>query len=164
MAGKKRKKQPKNLEPRIENRRARHDYHLSDALECGISLMGSEVKAIRHGTVSLAEAYVRLDDKTLELVLVNADIGLYPQAGVNQHAPRRPRKLLAHKREIKNLSGKVLAKGATIVPMAMYFKSGLIKLEIAIGLGKKQHDKRQDLKSHQAKRDMDRAMTRKVLR
>ncbi len=160
----KRKKQKTNYEPRIVNRRATHDYHISDKLECGVQLMGSEVKSIRNGTVTLVEAFVRLDEKRLELFLMNADIGLYPQGGVNQHDPRRPRKLLAHKKEIKNLVGKVSVKGTTLVPLAMYFKQGLIKLEIGVGTGKKQYDKRQDLKAKQTQRDIQRAMTRKVLK
>lgn len=160
----KRPKKKTDYEPRIVNRRATHDYHISDKLECGIKLMGSEVKAIRNGTISLAEAYVRVEDKTMELTLVGADIGLYPQAGVNQHAPRRPRRLLAHKKEISALWGKASAAGATIVPLAVYFKQGMIKIEIGVGVGKKQHDKRQDLKKKQADRDIRRAMTKKTIR
>ncbi len=163
MAGRKKKKQAVNAEPRILNRRVTHDYFLSDALECGISLMGSEVKAVRNGTVSLGESYVRIDD-AMQMVLINADIGLYPQAGVNQHDQRRPRRLLAHRREIAQLLGKSSVSGATLVPTCMYFKSGMIKIEVAVAIGKRQHDKRDDLKAKQAQRDIQRGMTRKTLR
>lgn len=157
-----RKKKQVNLSPRIVNRRASHDYHLSDRLEVGLSLRGSEVKSIRHGQVSLAEGYVSVDPRTERLMLFNVDIALYPQAGEHQHEPRRPRVLLAHRREIRSLLGKTMARGVTIVPLAIYFVRGRAKLEIAIGTGKKQHDKRQDLKKREAERDMRRAMSRRV--
>jgi len=156
-------KKPVNLSPRIDNRRAHHDYHLSDKLEVGVALRGSEVKSIRNGQVSLAEGYVAVNPKTEELELLNVDIALYPQAGPNQHEPRRPRRLLAHKREIRSLLGKTTAKGVTVIPLAMYFVRGRVKLEIALGTGKKTHDKRQDMKKAAADRDMRRAMTRKVI-
>lgn len=157
------KTKPANLSPRIDNRRARHDYHISDKLEVGVALLGSEVKSIRNGQVSLAEGYVAVNPKTEELELLNVDIALYPQAGVNQHEPRRTRKLLAHKREIRSLLGKTTAKGVTIVPLAMYFVRGRVKLEIGVGTGKKQHDKRQDLKKAAADREIRKAMSRKVI-
>ena len=157
------KPQAKNLSPRISNRRASHDYHLSDKLEVGIALRGSEVKSVRQGQVSLAEGYVYVDPKTEELILANVEISQYPHAGATQHEPKRQRKLLAHKRQIRHLMGKTTAKGTTIVPLAMYFKDGLVKLEIGIGVGKRMYDKRQDMKKREARREIERGMTRKRL-
>ncbi|QDU70981.1 SsrA-binding protein SmpB [Mucisphaera calidilacus] len=157
----KRKPKPENFSPRIENRRARHDYHIVDKLEVGIKLLGTEIKSIRNSQVSLAEGYATIDNRSGELLLLNVDIAQYKQAGVNQHAPRRPRLLLAHKREIKQLEGRLTAKGTTLVPLAIYFVRGRAKLLLGVGEGKKQHDKRQDLKTKDAKRDMQRAMTRR---
>lgn len=156
------KTKPANLSPRIANRRAHHDYHISEKLEVGIALRGSEVKSVRNSQVSLAEGYCAVDPKTEELVLYNVDIALYPQAGDRQHEPKRPRKLLAHKRQIRSLMGKTTAKGVTIVPLAMYFSKGLIKLEIGIGTGKKTQDKRQDMKKRDADKEIRRAMSRRV--
>jgi len=107
----KKKKHPRNFSPRIENRRARFDYDITDTLECGVKLMGSEVKSIRHGHVSLAEGYVAINPNNMGMDLINVDIGPYAQAGVHQHQPKRIRQLLAHKREVKVLYGKTTAKG-----------------------------------------------------
>ncbi|MEQ9455549.1 MAG: SsrA-binding protein SmpB [Phycisphaeraceae bacterium] len=157
------KPKPEHFTPRIENRRARHDYHITDTLEVGIKLLGTEVKSIRNGQISLAEGFATIDPRTSRLMLLNVDISQYPQAGVNQHPPRRPRILLAHKREITQLEGKLTAKGTTLVPLAMYFVRGKAKLLLGLGEGKKTHDKRQDIKTRDANRDMRRAMTRKVI-
>ncbi|MEM9414841.1 MAG: SsrA-binding protein SmpB [Planctomycetota bacterium] len=157
----KRKKQKQNLEPRIENRRARRDYHITDTLECGVVLQGSEVKSIRYGRVSLGEGYVSVNPDTMELWMYNVDIAMYPNAGVNQHAPKAIRKLLAHKRQIQKLYGLTTAKGITLIPLALYFKEGRIKIEIGVGEGKRSYDKRDDIKKRDADRDMRRAMTRK---
>ena len=158
-----RKKPAHNYAPRIVNRRATHDYLISDKLEVGVKLLGSEVKSVRLGHVSLAEGYVAIDPKKLTLQLFNVDIAHYPQAGPLQHDPKRIRTLLAHKREINSLLGKTSAKGVTLVPMAMYFVDGRIKLEIGVGVGKKHYDKRQDLKKAEADREMRRAMARQIL-
>ena len=158
-----RKKTAHNFAPRIVNRRATHDYAISDKLEVGVKLLGSEVKSVRLGHVSLAEGYVAIDPKKLTLQLFNVDIAHYPQAGPLQHDPKRVRTLLAHKREINSLLGKTTAKGVTLVPMAMYFVDGRIKLEVGLGVGKKHYDKRQDLKKAEADRDIRRAMARQVL-
>lgn len=157
------KKKPQNLSPRIVNRRATHDYHISETLECGIQLRGTEVKSVRNGQVSLAEGYAMVDMKTEQLFLMNVEISHYPHAGPVQHEPKRTRKLLVHKKQIHSLIGKTTAKGATLVPMAMYFSKGMIKLEIGLGTGKKSHDKRQDIKKKETDRDLRRAMTRKRL-
>ena len=157
------KKSAHNYSPRIVNRRAHFDYHLSDQVEVGLKLLGTEVKSIRLGHVSLAEGYVAIDPKRMTLQLFNVDIALYPHGGPLQHEPKRIRTLLAHKREIASLLGKTSAKGVTLVPLAMYFKDGRAKLEIGVGTGKKQQDKRQDIKKKEADREMKRAMTRKIL-
>ncbi|MEM1446572.1 MAG: SsrA-binding protein SmpB [Planctomycetota bacterium] len=165
-----RKKQhAQNYEPRIANRKAHHDYHIGEKLECGIQLLGTEVKSVRLGRVQLAEGYAVIEQDRSDpssrpqLMLMNVDIGHYPHAGDRQHATRRPRRLLAHRRQIDKFAGLASTKGVTIVPLAMYFVRGRIKLEIGLGTGKKQFDKRQDLKKKQTDRDIQRAMTRKVL-
>ena len=164
------KPQTHNFEPRIANRRAHHDYLITETLECGIQLVGSEVKSVRLGRVQLAEGYAVIEEdrsdptRRPELLLLNVDIGLYPHAaGEQQHAPRRSRRLLAHRRQIDKFAGLAASKGTTLVPLAMYFVRGRIKLEIGVGTGKKQFDKRQDLKKKQSDRDIQRAMTRKVI-
>ena len=159
----KQKKSKINFSPRIVNRRATHDYHISDTLEVGIRLLGTEVKSVRHAHVSLAEGYVGIEPKSMTMQLFNVDIAHYAQAGPIQHEPKRTRTLLAHKREINSLYGKTTAKGVTIIPLAMYFKDGMAKLEIGVGVGKKQQDKRQDIKKAEADREIRRAMTRKIL-
>ena len=162
MAGKSRK--PKDMSPRIDNRRARHDYFISDKLETGIVLTGSEVKSVRHGQVSLAEGYALIDPKRMELWLHDVDIAPYANASSeNGHVSKRKRKLLAHKREIANLYGLVTNKGTTLAVLTMYFKDGRVKVEIGVAKGKQQFDKREDIKSRDAQRDMQRAMTRKFL-
>lgn len=163
MAKSSKPKRKHDFNPRIDNRRARHDYHIHEKLECGIVLMGSEVKAIRMGSVSLAEGFARVDSRDESLWLLNIDIGAYAQAGINQHAPKQPRKLLAHKREIRKLAGVLTQKKMTLVPLAMYFKNGRVKVEIGVAEGKQRHDKRQDIKKRDTERDIRRAMTKKRL-
>ncbi|MEM9883515.1 MAG: SsrA-binding protein SmpB [Planctomycetota bacterium] len=158
----KRKPAKTNFSPRIVNRRATYDYAIGDRLEVGIRLRGTEVKSVRHGNVSLAEGYVAVDPRKMVLELHNVDIAHYPQAGPIQHETKRVRTLLAHKREIRSLFGKTTAKGVTLVPLAMYFKSGMAKLEIGVGTGKRQADKRQDLRKKEADREIRRAMARQV--
>lgn len=156
------KQSSKTHEPRIDNRKARHQYHIHEKLEVGVQLQGSEVKSVRSGQVSLAEGFARVEPKTEELWLHGVHIAPYPQAGgANGHDPLRPRKLLAHKREIRKLLGTTSSKGTTLIPLAMYFVRGRVKLEIGVCTGKKQHDKREDVKSREADREMRRAMTRK---
>ena len=156
-------KKKQNLEPRIENRRAKRDYLLTGHLECGIVLTGSEVKSVRHARVSLAEGYASVHPDTMELWLQNIDIALYPQAGPLQHAPKNARKLLAHKKEITRLFGATTSKGVTLIPTAMYFKDGRVKVEIAIAEGRRHYDKRDDIKKKEMDRDIQRGMTRKIL-
>lgn len=157
-------RQKHNFAPRIANRKALHDYNVLEKFEVGIVLQGSEVKAIRLGRANLTEGFARVEPRTDELWLYNAEIGLYPEAGSNQHPPTQPRKLLARKRQIKHLQDAVSAAGGTLIPLALYFKGAIVKVEIGVCTGKRQHDKRQDLKKKQADRDIRRAMTRKVIR
>lgn len=139
-----------------ENRRARFDYTLEDKIEAGLQLFGTEVKSLRHGQCSLNESYV--GPKEGEIWLINAHIPEYQQAGHHlQHEPRRPRKLLLHKREIGKIIGAVTREGYTIVPTKLYFdKNGIAKLEIALAKGKKAHDKRETEKKRDWNRDKQR--------
>ncbi len=160
---KKKKEQTRNLSPRIANRRAYHDYHIGEKFEVGIVLKGSEVKSIRNGQVSLAEGFAMIEPATMELWLHNVEIAPYTHAGpTNQHTPKRQRKLLARKREIRMIHDKHITKGVTLVPLAMYFVRGKIKLEIGVGTGKKAYDKRQDMKKKDADREIRRSMSRKM--
>lgn len=153
-----------NLSPRIANRKAFHDYHISEKIEVGIALQGSEVKSIRHGKVTLAEGFARVEPGNMGLYLYNVDIAPYaPATGVAAHEPQRPRKLLAHKREIAKLLDLSGPKGATLVPLAMYFVRGMVKVELGIASGKQAHDKREDIKKRDAARDIQRGMTRKKI-
>jgi len=162
MAKKPKKGDKSTSTPRIQNRRARHDYHIHESLECGIVLQGSEVKSIREGRVSLAEGYARVDANTHELWLHDVEISHYANASVYQHDAKTKRKLLAHKREIDKLLTETGAKGTTLVPLTMYFKDGRVKVEIGVATGKKQHDKREDMKTRDAHRDMRRAMSKRM--
>jgi SsrA-binding protein len=139
------------------NRRARHQYEILDQIECGIVLKGSEVKSLRDGKVSLEEAYARIRDN--ELWLVGCDIAVYPQASILNHEPKRMRKLLLHRRELRKFAEQAGHKGLTLVPLSMYFLRGKVKVKIAVGRGKKLHDKREALKKTEANREMQRAMS-----
>ncbi len=141
-----------------ENRKARHNYMVFDTLECGIVLVGSEVKSLRNGKVSLAEAYGRI--RNGEVWLVGCDIAEYAEANRFNHEPRRRRKLLMHRREIKRFASKAFEKGLTLVPLRMYFKSGRAKVLMAICRGRQSHDKREAMKKAEAKREMQRQIFR----
>ncbi len=136
------------------NRKARHEYFLLDTYEAGLVLKGSEIKSIRAGQVSLAQAYVNVDGN--EAWLVNAHIAPYNEASRNNHDPLRVRKLLLHRKEIRKLSDKVRQKGATIVPLRIYLKDGKAKIEIALAKGKRHYDKRAEIAKRDAQREMDR--------
>jgi SsrA-binding protein len=136
------------------NRKARHEYFILETLEAGIALQGSEIKSIRAGHISLAEAYVRIDGQ--QAWLEDAHIAPYEQASINNHDPRRPRKLLLHRDEIMKLWNMVRQKGVTIIPLNVHLKEGRAKLEIAAAKGKKLYDKRAEI----AKRDSDREIER----
>ena len=142
------------------NRKARHDYHILRTLEAGLSLVGSEIKSIREGKVSIREAYVR--PKERELWLVGAHIARYLPAAGQNHEPTRDRKLLLHRKQIRQLAHDVEAQGVTLVPLRLYLKDGKAKLEIALAKGKKQYDKRQDLAKRDAERAMQRALRHKA--
>jgi len=141
------------------NRKARHDYFLSDTFEAGISLKGSEIKSIRAGQISIKEAYVSIENQ--EAWLINAHIAPYEQASYLGHDPRRNRKLLLHRKEIDRLWDQVRKKGITIVPTRVYLKDGRAKIEIAVGRGKKQYDKRQAIAERDAQRDIERHLRRR---
>lgn len=132
------------------NRKARFQYHLLETFQAGIALMGSEVKSARQGSVNLSDSYASIKDG--EMYLVDCHISPYSHGGYANHEPKRPRKLLLHKREIVKLFSKVQTKGLTIIPTRMYFVRGRIKVDIALAKGKKLYDKREDTK----KRDIDR--------
>jgi SsrA-binding protein len=142
------------------NKRAYFNYEITEKYEAGLVLKGSEVKSIRDGKVSIGEAYARV--KGGELWVVGMDIAQYPQAGpYNNHEPRRARKLLLHRREIRKLAGKIAERGLTVVPLALYFKDGFAKLEIGLARGKRQYDKRRSIKDREAQREIRRRMMRK---
>ena len=138
------------------NRRARHDYAITDTYEAGLVLTGTEVKSLRAGKANLTDAYAEVRDG--EVWLVNAHIPEYDQGTWTNHEPRRTRKLLLHAHEITRLIGKTKQSGLTLVPMQMYFSDGKAKVEIGLGKGKKAYEKRQDIAQREAKRDADRAV------
>jgi SsrA-binding protein len=141
------------------NRKASHDYFLEDFAEAGIVLLGTEIKSIRAGQVSLKEAYVRLDGQ--EAFLVNAHIATYNPASHFNHDPRRPRKLLLHKREIRRMHEKVSQRGYTVIPTKMYLSKGRAKVEIATARGKRQYDKRKEIAKRETDREIEREMARR---
>lgn len=136
------------------NRKARHEYFLLDTYEAGIALQGSEIKAIRAGQISLAQAYVRLDGQ--EAWLMDAHVAPYEQAGRFNHDPLRPKKLLLHSNEIRKLWDTVRQKGVTIIPLRIYLKNGRAKVEIAVAKGKKLYDKRAVMAERDAEREIER--------
>ncbi len=147
---------PTGTKPIVENRRSRFDYELLERLEAGIVLTGTEVKSLREGRVTLAQAYADLRGQ--EVFLIGAEISEYGQGNVANHEPTRERKLLLRRGEIDSLLGKVREKGLTLVPTRMYFKDGKVKVEIALARGKDKGDKRRTIADREAKRQMDRAL------
>ncbi len=144
--------------PITENRKARHKFDVLETLECGVVLMGSEVKSLRDGKVSLDEAYGRVIDG--EVWLVGCEISEYTFANRMNHEPRRRRKLLLHRREVRKFAAQAFEKGLTLVPLKMYFKRGRAKLILGICRGRKLFDKREKMKKETVKRDLERAMRR----
>lgn len=138
------------------NRRATHDYDILDSTECGIVLVGTEVKSLRAGHANLEDSYARIDDG--EVWLIGCEIPEYSFGNRMNHKPKRPRKLLLHRREIDRFAGRATEKGLTLVPLRMYFKDGLAKVELAVARGKQTHDKRESLKKADAQRQIDRAL------
>lgn len=145
--------------PIAENRKARHRFEILDMLECGIALMGSEVKSLRNGKLSLEEAYARVKDGAVWLV--GCDIPEYKQATIWNHDPKRPRKLLLHRREIEKFAALAHEKGLTLVPLKLYFNArGIAKVVLGLCRGRKLHDKREALKKADTQRDIQRALRR----
>jgi len=138
-----------------KNRKAEYEYFILEKFEAGIALMGSEIKSVRAGKVSLQEAYIKLDGQ--QAWLVNAHIASYQAASYSDHDPKRARRLLLHRKEIRQLWNEVRQKGVTIIPVSMYLKNGRAKLEIAIAKGKKLYDKRRDIADKDMKRDIERS-------
>ncbi len=142
------------------NRKAYHNYHIQDSVEAGIVLTGTEIKSIRAGRVSLGDAYVRPEDG--ELWLLNAHIARYEAGSYLSHEPGRPRKLLLHRKQINSLTSKVLEKGLTLVPLKLYIKDSIAKVEIALAKGKKLYDKRESIARRETEREIGRAIKRKT--
>jgi SsrA-binding protein len=153
---KKKKDVDEEIQPICRNKRAFHEYDIFDTLECGVVLTGTDVKSLRDGSASLEEAYARITDG--EIWLIGSDIPEYAMGNRLNHKPKRPRKLLLHRREIAKFAGKASERGYTLVPLKMYFKGGRAKVEIAVARGKQVHDKRQDQKKAEAQREIRRAM------
>jgi SsrA-binding protein len=139
-----------------ENRRARHDYHLLEKFEAGLVLTGTEVKSLRDGRATLAQAYADIRDG--EAWLNGLEIATYDQGNRANHEPMRARKLLLHRRQIDSLYGQVREKGLTIVPTRLYFKDSRVKVELAVARGKEQRDKRRDVIDRESKRQIERAL------
>ena len=141
------------------NRRARHDYQIEDVVEAGIVLTGTEVKSLRAGRASLADGFGQLSGG--ELWLLGVHIPEYTLGTWTNHEPRRPRKLLLHRNEIDRLASKTAETGLTLVPLSLYFSDGKVKVELALARGKRSYDKRQDLASRDAAREVERALRRR---
>lgn len=154
-------KAPANSEIKhiCQNRRARHEYEIFDTLECGLVLTGTEVKSLRDRAPNLEDAYAKIRDG--ELWLFGCDIPEYAMGNFENHKPKRPRKLLLHKRELGKFAGKASQQGFTLIPLRMYFKKGRAKVEVAVARGKQLHDKREAEKIAEAKRDIRREMSRR---
>ena len=140
------------------NRKAYHNYRIGDSLEAGIALTGTEIKSIRAGKVSLSDAYVR--PEAGELWLLNAHVARYEAGGRWSHQPIRPRKLLLHRKQINSLTSRVSEKGFTLVPLRLYIKGSLAKVEVALAKGKKLYDKRESIARHETEREIERAIKR----
>ncbi len=134
------------------NRRASHEYDILDELECGIALQGSEVKSARNHKVTIEDGYARIRDG--ELWLLGCDIAEYPQANLLNHEPRRPRKLLLHRRELRKFAEAAEQRGLTMIPLSMYFSGGRVKVKIGLAKGRKLHDKREKLKESADRREI----------
>jgi SsrA-binding protein len=147
-----------NVKVVASNRKAGFEYFLFERFEAGLALKGSEIKSVRSGQISLAESYIRVDED--QAWLIEAHISPYLQANRFNHDPKRPRRLLLHRKEIREMWDAVRQKGVTIVPLRVYLKNGRAKLEIAIAKGKKLHDKREAIARRDAEREMERDASR----
>jgi len=151
------KRDPSKLTPRIQNRRAYYDFHIIDKIECGIELVGSEVKSIRLGKVQLGQSFAQIRNN--QVTLLACHIEEYVQANQLNHDPTRNRKLLLHRREIRKLEHKIAKEnGATLIPLEIYFKRGYAKVLLALAKGKKQFDKRAAIKERDDKRNIQKAL------
>lgn len=158
MAKKKEKKENKASSSRVvaDNRRARHEYHVLETIECGIELVGTEVKSIRNGQANLKDSHARIEDG--EVFLYNSHISPYDHGNRFNHEPTRKRRLLLNKKEIQKLKSKIQEKGLTLIPLKLYFKTNWVKVELGLCKGKKLYDKREDI----AKRDTQRQLERVI--
>jgi len=152
-------KKEERLKLICRNRKAYFDYTIDALYEAGLVLKGTEVKSIRLGRVNIEDSYARFRDG--ELFLYNAHISPYPHASGENHEPDRPRKLLLHNRELKRLAGKIQEKGFTLIPLKLYFKEQVAKIELALARGKKKVDKRETIRRREMKREMERARKRR---
>jgi len=143
------------------NRKAYHNYHIGDSVEAGIALTGTEIKSIREGRISLGDAYVR--PEAGELWLLNAHIARYEAGSYLSHEPKRPRKLLLHRKQIDSLASQVAEKGLTLVPVKLYLKDSLAKVAVALAKGKKLYDKRETIARREVERELGRATKRQKL-
>jgi SsrA-binding protein len=144
----------------VTNSRARRDYHILETFEAGIVLHGTEVKALRAGKGQIGDAFARVENN--EVFLYNAHIDEYSHGNLNNHQPKSARKLLLHKSEIRKLFGLVSVKGNALIPLAMYWKNGKVKVSIGVGKGKAQFDKREDLKQRDSDRELKRAQMHRL--
>ncbi len=144
----------------LSNPKARRDYHILETFEAGIVLHGTEVKALRAGKGQISDAFARVEDN--EVYLYNAHIDEYAQGNIYNHQPKAPRKLLLHKSEIRKLFGLASVKGNALVPLSFYWKNGKVKVALAVGKGKAQFDKREDLKKREAERELKRATMKRL--
>jgi SsrA-binding protein len=157
--GKKKEQGADDVKDICRNRRAFHEYEVLDRLECGLVLTGTEVKSLRDGQASLEDAYARIDGA--EVWLIGSDIPEYAMGNRMNHKPKRPRKLLMHRREIDRFAGKASQKGFTLVPLKLYFKNGRAKVELGVARGKQLHDKREAQKKADAQKEIRRAMSQR---
>lgn len=148
--------QKPEIESIARNKRARHDYHILETFEAGIVLVGTEVKSLRDGRANISDAYGIITDG--EAFLLNLHISPYERGGYSNHEPARTRKLLLHRKEIRRLIGAVERQGLTLVPLELYFKNGVAKVTLALGKGKKLHDKRDTERARDAEREMARVV------
>lgn len=154
------KKQSPPHQPRIANRKARYDYHILEVVECGMELLGTEVKSLRSGRAKIDDAFARV--RGGEMFLVGATIDPYPQAAEGmQHEPTRDRKLLLRRRQIAQIESHVRQKGKTVIPLAIYFKRGWAKCELGVVEGKRSYDKREAIRKRDQQRDIAREMSRR---
>jgi len=152
-------KKKKGIQPVVENRKARHEYHIEETYEAGLALVGTEVKSLRMGKGNLQDAYAVV--KSGEVWVNNFHISPYEQGNQFNHEPKRPKKLLLHKAEIRRLLALQKEKGYTLIPLKIFFKHGLAKMDLAVAVGKKLYDKRQDIAERDSKRDIERALKNK---